>query len=107
MKKPVRATSKPDLIVYYVNSYYPENDKIKVTVRNNGNAKSGSAVLTVTMGRMSAEASIPALEPNHAAEPTVTFSKPLQKGAKMKVVVDSKNHVAESNEKNNTKMHTY
>lgn len=107
VKKPARAMAKPDLIVYYVNSYYPEDNKIKVTIRNNGKAKAGSSVVTVYAGGMSAEASVPSLDSNHAAERVVKFNKPLKKGTKMRVVADSKKHVSESNENNNTKSHTY
>jgi len=105
--KPVRAAIKPDLIVYYVNSYYESENEIKVTVRNNGNAKSESSVLVVDIGGKTAEASVPALDPNHASERVVKFTKPLKKGTTMKVIADAKKHVDESNENNNTKSHTY
>ena len=45
VQAPARATPKPDLVVVYVNpSYLSGGSIIRVTVRNNGNATSGSAV---------------------------------------------------------------
>lgn len=108
VKAPARVAAKPDLVIMYVNSFYPDATKIKVTVRNNGNAKADSSVLTVVMGNMTAETSIPSLDPNMATEREVTFKEVrLVKGNKMRLTVDSKNHVDESNETNNVKSHVY
>lgn len=111
VQAPARAVSKPDLVVYYVNpAYLSGGSTIRVTVRNNGTAKSGSAVLlgqnTVYNGSYG-EASIPALDPNHAVDLEVKFNRIPRKGNKIKFVADSKHHVSESNESNNVKYHNY
>lgn len=109
VKKPDRATPKPDLIVYLVDENYSQPGKIRVTIRNIGQANAGSAVLLVqnmTAGGKG-EASVPSLAPNGVKQLDVVLSHPPKKGDRLRIVVDSKNHVPESNETNNTKFVSY
>lgn len=111
VQAPVRVTLKPDLVVYYVNpSYLSGGSIIRVTVRNNGSATSDSAVLSgrnrTRRGGLG-EASIPSLKPNHAVDLQLKLSQVPQKGDKIWFMADSKQHVTESNENNNAKIHTY
>ncbi|MEX1032597.1 MAG: CARDB domain-containing protein [Cellvibrionaceae bacterium] len=109
VQSPQRA--KPDLTIYYVNpSYLSGGSTIRVTVRNNGSVKSGSAVLSgQNMARNGGygEASIPSLEPNHAKDIELKLNKVPKKGDQIKFMADSKHHVSESNENNNVVHHGY
>lgn len=110
VNKPTRATPKPDLVVYFVNqNYYAGGDVIRVTIRNNGTAKSGSAVLSAK--NMSAngygEASIPSVDPGSIQNVDIKLNRPPKKGDRLKFFADAKQHVAESNENNNIKYINY
>ncbi len=109
-KKPARAIPKADLVVYLVDEYYADHTIVKVVIKNRGTAKSGSAVVSgqnVTAGGAIVEASIPALEPKQVKTLPLKFSRPIEKGHKLKFIADSKKHVSESNENNNIKMFGY
>jgi len=111
VKKPARATAKPDLIVYFVNqNYYAGGDVIRVTIRNNGTAKSGSAVLTaqnMAPGGGYGEASIPSVDPGSIKNVDIKLNKPPREGDRLKFFADAKQHVVESNENNNIKYINY
>lgn len=111
VKKPARATAKPDLVVYMVNqNYYAGGDVIRVTIRNNGNATSGSAVLSaqnMQPGGGYGEASIPSVEPGKIKNVDIKLNKPPKKGDRLKFFADAKQHVVESNENNNIKYINY
>lgn len=109
VQAPARAMPKPDLIVYLVDQNHSAPDMIRVTVRNIGNAKSDSAVLLgknmTSPGQ--GEASIPSLEPNKQRTLDLKLSAAPKKGDRVQLTADSKNHVAESNETNNSKYISY
>lgn len=107
--KPARAKSTVDLYVGSIaENYLNDPRKVNVYIRNQGNTKSGSAVLLAVLnGSIKKEQSIPSIMPNETVDRTIKFDRPLKKGDRIKFVVDSKNHVVESNENNNIKYFTY
>jgi hypothetical protein len=110
IQKPARAVPKADLIVYLVDEDYGQQHLMRVTIRNNGNAKSGSAILRandMSQPGLKAEGSIPSIQPNGVRNIDLKFSQLPKKGDRIRIIADAGNHVNESNEKNNIKFINY
>lgn len=110
VKAPVRAAPKADLIVYIVGEDYAKADSVRVTIRNIGKVTSESGILfgkNTSQRGSQGEASVSAIKPNGVFNVDLKFTKKLHKGDTLKIIVDSKNHIDESNETNNTKDFVY
>ena len=107
----------PDLIVRGNEFEFAGNKMVNVYVSNNGDAPSGRCVLELTVrkignsavGRVT-RATIPALQPGKYAKILVNATTILPnavnlKDTTFKVIADSTNIIAESNEGNNEKWH--
>lgn len=107
----------PDLIVRGNEFEFVGNKMVNVYVSNNGDAASGRCVLELTVrkigtaavGRVT-KATIPALQPGKFAKIQVNATSILPNNVNLqdttfKVIADSTNIIAESNEGNNEKWH--